>query len=64
MKMFNNLDVSVSGYYDWINREPSTREMKNELLKSLIKRFYFKVHNCMAGSHLITQDISPMCQDS
>ncbi len=57
MKMCINLDVSVSGYYDWIDRDPSEREIKNELLKSLISRFYFKVHNKMAGSHLITQDI-------
>ncbi len=57
LKMCNNLDASVSGYYEWIDRDTSQREIKNELLKSLIRYFYFEVHNKMAGSHLITQDI-------
>lgn len=55
--MSDILEVSVSGYYEWINREPSQRYIKNELLKSLIKHYYFTVHNKMAGSELITRDI-------
>jgi len=37
------LDVSRSGYYDWLNRKPSKRTRKNQQLKKHIARIYWKV---------------------
>src|SRR6056297_1301148 len=36
------LEVSRSGYYDWLNREPSQRQLENEKLKNKITEIYWQ----------------------
>lgn len=57
MKMCKSLSVSESGYYNWFNREPSETELFREQLKKKICYLFFEVHDEMAGSPLITEDL-------
>jgi len=41
-KMHQVLKVSRSGYYNWLNREPSPRELKNEKPKLKIAEIYWQ----------------------
>ena len=43
------LGVSRSGYYDWLKREPSQRDLDNQLLKQHIQAIYDK-SSCRYGS--------------
>lgn len=47
------LDVSTSGYYKWIKRKPSARELHQKMLKKRIKYYYFHFKR-RAGSRPIT----------
>jgi putative transposase len=51
------LAVSVSGYYHWLNRPPSTRDKKNQELASKIKAF-FDDEKSRAGSPRITRRLN------
>jgi putative transposase len=42
MKMCQVLNVSRSGYYSWINRKPSQRQITNEQLKLKIAEIYWQ----------------------
>lgn len=42
MKMCQVLNVSRSGYYSWLNREPSQRQITNEQLKLKIAEIYWQ----------------------
>jgi len=55
--MCKNLNVSVSGYYDWKNRDKSTRQLLNDKLKYKISELFYIKHKQMAGSPLITEDL-------
>jgi len=55
--MCKNLKVSVSGYYDWRNRDKSTRQLLNDKLKYKISELFYIKHKQMAGSPLITEDL-------
>lgn len=57
MKMCKNLNVSESGYYYWLNKEPTETDIFRERLKDKIKYLFYEVHDEMAGSPLITQDL-------
>lgn len=62
VKMCHNLDVSVSGYYDWQKRDKSQRQIvKEELMLKISWLFYLK-HRQMAGSPVITQDLHDLPQ--
>ncbi|MDH3355247.1 MAG: IS3 family transposase [Chromatiales bacterium] len=50
------LEVSVSGYYDWVGRPESIRSMKNRQLKSKIEVFH-KVSREIYGSPRIHKDL-------
>lgn len=39
-KMCKAFQVSRSGYYDWLNRKPSKRELENQVLKSNIIKLH------------------------
>lgn len=49
-------DVSASGYYDWLNREPSKREQENENIMTEIKEIY-KTSSDTYGSPRITTEL-------
>ena len=34
------LDVSTSGFYDWLNRKPAKRTLENESLLGIIRRSF------------------------
>jgi len=57
VKMCKYLKVSVSGYYEYLNRKESKTFIKRERLKSKITYLFYEKHGEMAGSHLITQDL-------
>ena len=57
LRMCRNLQVSVSGYYDWKKRKKSNREHQKDVLKMKIREFFYEKHGEMAGSHLITHDL-------
>lgn len=38
--VLKHLDVSKSGYYDWINRKPSSQSIKRDKVKAAIKKIY------------------------
>lgn len=51
------LTVSVSGFYDWIDREKSIRQLKKEELMNKISDLFHNTHGQMAGSPTITHDL-------
>jgi putative transposase len=50
------LDVSRSGYYDWLTHKPSKRELANQALDMKIKDIY-KKHKKRYGSPRITKEL-------
>lgn len=50
------LGVSTSGYYDWLDRPESTRDIKNRQLKSKLKAFH-KVSRFTYGSPRLHRDL-------
>jgi hypothetical protein len=38
--MYKALKVSKSGYYDWLNRKPSARQMSNQEALKLIREIH------------------------
>lgn len=56
MKMCHVLEVSRSGYYDWLNRKPSKRQLENEELKLEITKIYWK-HSGHYGSPRIYREL-------
>jgi len=50
------LEVSRSGYYDWLNREPSQRQLENEKLKLKIAEIYWQ-HKGRYGSPRIYRQL-------
>jgi transposase InsO family protein len=56
MKMAKDLGVSRSGYYAWVNRKPSRREIEDrELLRLIIQ--IFEEHKSRYGSPRIWQEL-------
>ena len=55
--MCDNLEVSVSGYYDWQKRDKSPRQKAKEQLMFKISRLFHIKHRQMAGSEVITRDL-------
>ncbi len=56
VKMSDVLNVSPSGYYEWLDRPPSNREVKKSTLQKEIKKEY-ENHKGMAGSPTITEHL-------
>ena len=54
--VLKHLGVSKSGYYDWINREPSDRSKQKELIKAEIRRIYDESF-CIYGAPKITKEL-------
>ena len=50
------LEVSRSGYYDWLNRKPSQRQLENEKLKIKIAEIYWQ-HKGRYGSPRIYRQL-------
>jgi transposase InsO family protein len=50
------LKVSRSGFYDWLDREPSQREIKNKKLKLEIAKIYWQ-HSGRYGSPRIHRQL-------
>jgi len=50
------LEVSRSGYYDWLNREPSQRQLENKKLKDKIAEIYWQ-HSGRYGSPRIHRQL-------
>ncbi len=55
--MCKNLNVSVSGYYDWQKRDKSTRQKAKEQLMLKISHLFHPKLRHMAGSEVITRDL-------
>lgn len=55
--VLKHLGVSKSGYYDWLNREPSNRSKQKELIKTEIRRIYDESF-CIYGAPKITKELS------
>ncbi len=55
-KMCQTLIISVSGYKQWLTREPSMQKIRRDWMKSRIFELYTE-HNGMAGSPMITADL-------
>ena len=56
VKMSVALDVSESGYFDWLKRNPSETTMRRDRLRADIRE-QFDLHGGMAGSPTITDDL-------
>ncbi len=56
------LIVSVSGFYDWIDREKSNQQLEKEELMETISDLFHNKHGQMAGSPTITQDLRDLSQ--
>ena len=54
--VLKHLGVSKSGYYDWLNREPSNRSKQKELIKAEIRRIYDESF-CIYGAPKITKEL-------
>ena len=54
--MCHVLEVSRSGYYDWLNRKPSKRQLENEKLKLEIAKIYWQ-HSGRYGSPRIYREL-------
>lgn len=57
VKMCRVMNVSPSGYYDWLNRKKSVRTVQRDRLQSRIKDLFYNKHSEMAGSPTITADL-------
>ncbi|MCF8002448.1 MAG: IS3 family transposase [Halanaerobiales bacterium] len=55
-KMCQILVVSRSGYYSWLNRKPTQRELKNKQLKQEITKIYWQ-HNGRYGTPRIHRQL-------
>ena len=55
-KMCKVFKVSRSGYYDWLNRKPSTRQVDNQEALKLIREIHKKSKG-RYGSPKITQEL-------
>ena len=55
--MCQNLEVSQSGYYEWLTRPKSSRRIAKEKLRAKISELFYLKHKQMAGSPLITEDL-------
>src|SRR5690625_7406913 len=53
------LGVSRSGYYNWINREPSKQQKRKEKLQKHIKQLFDK-YDQLYGSPRITRELHKM----
>ena len=56
MRLCDVLEVSTSGFYDWLNRPESKRSFENRLLTEKIKHFY-KASRGIYGSPKIYEDL-------
>ena len=56
IKMCQALEVSRSGYYGWLNRKPSQRQLENEKLKLKIAEIYWQ-HKGRYGSPRIYRQL-------
>lgn len=54
--VLKHLGVSKSGYYDWINREPSDRSKQKEIIKAEIRNIYDE-NFCIYGAPKITKEL-------
>lgn len=54
--MLKHLGVSKSGYYDWLNREPSDRSKQKEIIKAEIRKIYDESF-CIYGAPKITKEL-------
>ncbi len=54
--MLKILGVSKSGYYDWLNREPSNRDKHKAEVKAAIREIY-NISNCIYGAPKITSEL-------
>ena len=54
--VLKHLGVSKSGYYDWLNREPSDRSKQKELIKAEIRKIYDESF-CIYGAPKITKEL-------
>ena len=52
--MLDKLNVSKSGYYDYVNRKPSKQKVRKQELSKKIKVFYEESHE-IYGDHQITE---------
>ena len=57
VKMCHTLEVSESGYYEWLTRSKSFRRIAKEKLMTRISELFYLKHKQMAGSPLITEDL-------
>ena len=57
VRMCQNLEVSQSGYYEWLTRSKSSRRIAKEKLMTRISELFYLKHKQMAGSPLITEDL-------
>jgi len=55
-RMLKRLGVSKSGYYDWLNREPSNRSLQKIKVMEVIKEIYDE-SKCIYGAPKITQEL-------
>lgn len=55
-RLCTTLDVSPSGYYDWLDRPPSKRAQENQRLLTKI-RCYYQSSRCTYGSPRLQQDL-------
>jgi len=56
-KMCSFLEISLSGFYDWVDRKPSNLELQNEKLLSEIKAIH-KRNRGVYGSPRITEELN------
>jgi transposase InsO family protein len=56
-KMCKVLKVSTSGYYKWLNKTPSQRALRNEMVLNEIKLIY-RASKCRYGSPRITKELN------
>ena len=54
--VLKHLGVSKSGYYDWLDREPSNRSKQKELIKAEIRKIYDESF-CIYGAPKITKEL-------
>jgi transposase InsO family protein len=61
------LDVSVSGYYDQLNRKPSIQQQRREKIASAAGKYHFQSHQ-IYGYRKVWQDLSeagiPCCEET
>jgi hypothetical protein len=55
-KMCKMFEVSKSGYYGWLNRKPSTRQLDNQEVLKLIREIHEESKG-RYGSPKITQEL-------